>query len=127
MKLIRLLIGRISVPVANILAINPQSSDNHEYDAINATITTPIVIVGTNATESTETTHSQPMRKQFTVVYAKRLSNSTNLNKWRYSSITLHSNDAQVVDLWTRTLQNELNGKNSTINSCILLRNRNRK
>lgn len=96
------------MPVDNILAINPQSSDNNEHDATNVTIAS----AGADA-ESTETMQSPPVRKQFTVVYAKRSLNSANLNKWRYDSITLHSNDAQVVDLWTRTLQYELNGKNA--------------
>lgn len=110
----RLLIGRISVPVANILAINPQSSDNSELDAVIATSATPSVAAAAAAVAdaaTNETTPSRPMRKQFTVVYAKRSLSSPNLNKWRYVSITLHSTDALVVDLWTRTLQYELNGK----------------
>lgn len=94
------------MPVTNILAINPQHCDNNnENDATTSTANAKI--------ESTsDMTQSMPNQKLFTIVYAKRSPNSTNLNKWRYVSITLHSTDAQVVDLWTRTLQNELNGKN---------------
>lgn len=99
-------IGRVSVAVVNILAINPQSSDNNEYANVTTSTTTDA------DAETTEATQSQPMRKQFTIVYAKRSLNSTNLNKWRYLSITFHSTDAHVVDSWTQTLQHELNGKN---------------
>lgn len=108
--MVGLLIGRISVPVANILAINTQSSDTSEHDAVIAASATPSV-AAVDAAATNETTPSRPMRKQFTVVYAKRSLSSPNLNKWRYVSITLHSTDALVVDLWTRTLQYELNGK----------------
>lgn len=110
-------IGRMSVPLANILAINPQSSDSNNEQAIVASTATFDAVDA----DSGDTAQSLPMRKQFTIVYAKRSLNSTNLNKWRHLSITLHSTDAYVVDSWTRTLQNELSGKSRRRNEKTII------
>lgn len=127
-------LGRISVPIINILAINPRHSDStNDCDVVaNSTLADSTIACDDNKlTESTTTTTQEqqqqqpqmpslPIRKQFTVVYAKRSRHSANLNKWRYSSVTMHSTDAHVIDVWTRTLQNELNGKKSDVGKYLL-------
>lgn len=49
--------------------------------------------------------------KQFTISYAKRMENSSNPNKWRYSTQTFHHSDSQVCQLWIEIIQQQINGK----------------
>lgn len=49
--------------------------------------------------------------KQFTIFYAKRMENSSNPNKWRYSTQTFHNSDSHVCQLWIETIQQQINGK----------------
>lgn len=60
--------------------------------------------------------------KQFTIFYAKRMVNSSNPNKWRYSTQTFNNSDSQVCQLWIETIQQQINGKRYQIKKKIRLR-----
>lgn len=90
----------------NIIAVQS------EYNSLPTPTTTTTTDQMTNDSSVDETTINQPNVKQFTVVYAKRMENSSNPNKWRHFSQTFLSDDSQVCQFWIKTLQQQINGKN---------------
>lgn len=95
---------RCTVSVDNIIAINPQYGG----------VTNPAMTneVKTNDEIGANEPVAKPEVKQFTIVYAKRIENSSNPNKWRHSSITFQNNDPQVCQQWIETLQQHIDGRN---------------
>lgn len=87
---------RVSVPIQNVIAINPKTEDAAD------SLSQGDAIISAS---------SEPQRQSFTVVYAGRSDHSSNRNKWRYKSITFSSSDAHVVRLWIDTLQQAINGE----------------
>lgn len=65
-----------------------------------------------SVSETSDTQKSPPHIKQFTIVYAQRMENSSNPNKWRHFSQTFHNDDSEVCQLWIETLQRQIDGKN---------------
>lgn len=53
--------------------------------------------------------------KQFTIVYAKRMENSSNPNKWRHFSQTFQNSDSEICKRWIRMLQKRIDGKSSLL------------
>lgn len=51
--------------------------------------------------------------KQFTIVYAKRMENSSNPNKWRHFSQTFQNDDSEICKRWIQMLQKRIDSKNS--------------
>lgn len=86
-------LDRVSVPIADVIAVNPVLSSNDE---------------GVNNGQGQP--EQQQQFKYFTVVYAKRGGHSANANKWRYHTVSLYNNDYRIVSVWIRTLQTAIGG-----------------
>lgn len=52
-----------------------------------------------------------PNIEQFTILFAKRVDSSSNLNKWRIVSKTFQNKDSQVCASCVQFLQRRINGK----------------
>lgn len=89
------------ISVENILAIKPQFSKS-------ASVSKPR---NADANFETEIPSKNERFEGITIIYAKRMENSSNSNKWRHFSQTFQSNDKQVCMLWIQTLQQQINGK----------------
>lgn len=93
--------NRVTISIENILAI--------EYQVTNSPVPSK-----NEQKQSDETIDIEkpPNIKQFTIVYAKRMENSSNPNKWRHFSQTLQNDDSHVCQSWIETLQQQLDGEN---------------
>lgn len=89
MNCILIFSDRVSVPLTDIISVNPVLSNT----------------LGDN-----ETNQGHQL-KCFTVIYAKRSKHSSNANKWRHHTISLFNNDFRIVSLWIRTLQTAIEGR----------------
>lgn len=102
---------RITVLIENILTVQPQvkhlsvhkrnQQQQHQQQQHDQSVC-----------ETVDTQNTTPNIKQFTIVYTKRMENSSNSNIWRHFSQTFHNNDSQVCQLWVETLQRQIDGKN---------------
>lgn len=92
---------RSIVSVENIIAVQ---SD------LNSTTMTELTVSESNADDTND--EKQSNIKQFTIVYAKRMENSSNPNKWRHFSQIFQNDDSQVCQLWIRAIQHQIDGKN---------------
>lgn len=107
--------GRITVPIENIIAVNPQYTG----------VVNPALVADIKATDAQSSSEAatKPLSdvKQFTVIYAKRIESASNSNKWRHFSITFQNNDSQVCQLWIETLQQLIDGEHNDFLFLFLL------
>lgn len=97
---------RVIVPMENIIAVQSELNDTSSITRM-----TPAdqVVNDTNVDNNADKHHSTV--KQFTIVYAKRMENSSNPNEWRHFSQTFQNSDSKICERWIRMLQKRINGK----------------
>lgn len=101
----------------NIIAVQSELNGTSSI-----TIMTPAdqVVNDPNVDDNADKQHSNV--KQFTIVYAKLMVNSSNPNKWRHFSQTFQNSDSEICKRWIRMLQKRIDGKSSLlIHTCLLL------
>lgn len=93
-----------TVAVENIIAVEPKVTNSLVPDLQQQPHKLP--------DQSGTTDAEKPLTlKQFTIFYAKRMGNSSNPNKWRYSTQTFQNSDSQVCQMWIETIQQQIDGK----------------
>lgn len=99
----------------NIIAVQSESNGTSSTTII----TTPAdqMVNDPNVDDNADKQHLNV--KQFTIVYAKRMVNSSNPNKWRYFSQTFQNSDSEICQRWIRMLQKRIDGKSSFLNYCF--------
>lgn len=95
---------RVTILVENILAV--------KYHATNSAVNESEQTQQQNAYAVNDTDKPSNI-KQFTIFYARRMENSSNLNKWRHFSQTFQNNESHICDLWIQTIQRKIDGKRS--------------
>lgn len=93
-----------TVAVENIIAVEPKATNSLVPD-LQQQFKPPDQ--SANSTDA-----EKPLTlKQFTIFYAKRMENSSNPNKWRYSTQTFQNSDSQVCQMWIEAIQQQIDGK----------------
>lgn len=102
---------RVIVPIENIIAVQSELNGT-------SSIMTPAddqMVNDPHVDDNADKQHSNV--KQFTIVYAKRLENSSNPNKWRQFSQTFQNTDSEICKRWIQMLRKRIDGKSSPL-SC---------
>lgn len=99
-------IDRAIVPMENIIAVQ---SELNGTSSIIRMAPSDQVVNDTNVHDNGDKHHSTV--EQFTIVYAKRMGNSSNPNKWRHFSQTFQNSDSEICQRWIRMLKKRIDGK----------------